>query len=95
MKIINSRVVAIESEVNNLDLEKREKKYIFTLEIIKARKIEIGELNNAFQLVAYCADEIDFRNVLKENNNRGIERLDNLVEKLEKEKIKFKKICNI
>ncbi len=42
MNFINSRVVAIESEVNNLDLEKREKKFFLTLEIIKARKIEIG-----------------------------------------------------
>jgi hypothetical protein len=38
--------------------------------IIKARKIEIGELKNAFQLVAYCADEVDFRNVLNEKINQ-------------------------
>ena len=63
--------------------------------IIKARKIEIGELKNAFQLVAYCAGEVDFRNVLNEKINQCIEKLDNLVEKLEKEKITFKKICNI
>ena len=33
MNNINSRVVAIEWEVHNLDLEKREKKYFLTLEI--------------------------------------------------------------
>ncbi len=45
--------------------------------------------------MAYCADEVDFRIELKEKINQCIENLDNLVEKLEKEKIKFKKICNI
>ncbi len=95
MNLIKHRLDAIESEVNNLDLEKREKKIFLTLEIIKARKIEIGELKNAFQLVAYCADEVDFRDVLEEEINQCIENLDNLIEKLEKEKIKFKKICNI
>ena len=95
MNNINSRVVAIEWEVNKLDLEKREKKYFLTLEIIIARKIEIGELNNALQLVAYCADEKDFRDKLQEKINECIEKLEDLVEKFEKEKIIFKKICNI
>ena len=46
MNLISSKLDVIIFDINNLDVQKREKKYFISLESLKQKKIELRNLND-------------------------------------------------
>ncbi len=90
MERINSRLDAIQHEINNLDQDKREKKFFLTLDTLEALKIEIMNLKDEYEQSFNGLNKV-LSQMLKDTSKN----ISKLITEIEVAKKKFQKIGNI
>jgi hypothetical protein len=91
---VNSRLEAIQQELNKLEYEKREKSYFITLEILKLKKVELNNLKE--ELLNFSVNQM-YETAKRELFNKLTKKFNDLeenIKKIETNKEKFKKISN-
>jgi hypothetical protein len=96
MNIIISKLDVIRCDINNIDVQKREKKYFLSLESLKQKNIELKNLKILNEeLNQLNVDECAEKEKVSIKIENELKNLQKLITDIENEKDIFSKISNI